>query len=209
MANTSLDQILKKVTMFSSLEENELVALSRISKIYNYKEGETLFVQGDVSDSLMLLIEGVVSVFKHDKKGNEIVIGYFNRYALLAEAATLRHTPLPSSARYQTDGKLIKIDIKAFETLFMSYPNISYAIIQSLLEKVDLLQQNIHLNIASTSKEKILHFYKQNPKLTLDLKQYEIATLLSMTAETFSRNLKKLVEEEKLIKVPTGYKIVS
>ena len=209
MANTSLDQILKKVTMFSSLEENELVALSRISKIYNYKEGETLFVQGDVSDSLMLLIEGVVSVFKHDKKGNEIVIGYFNRYALLAEAATLRHTPLPSSARYQTDGKLIKIDIESFETLFMSYPNISYAIIQSLLEKVDLLQQNIHLNIASTSKEKILHFYKQNPKLTLDLKQYEIATLLSMTAETFSRNLKKLVEEEKLIKVPTGYKIVS
>ena len=209
MANTSLDQILKKVTMFSSLEENELVALSRISQIYNYKEGDILFMQGDVSDSLMLLIEGVVSVFKHDKKGNEIVIGYFNRYALLAEAATLRHTPLPSSARYQTDGKLIKIDIKAFETLFMSYPNISYAIIQSLLEKVDLLQQNIHLNIASTSKEKILHFYKQNPKLTLDLKQYEIATLLSMTAETFSRNLKKLVEEEKLIKVSTGYKIVS
>jgi len=209
MANTSLDQILKKVTMFSSLEENELVALSRISQIYNYKEGDILFMQGDVSDSLMLLIEGVVSVFKHDKKGNEIVIGYFNRYALLAEAATLRHTPLPSSARYQTDGKLIKIDIESFETLFMSYPNISYAIIQSLLEKVDLLQQNIHLNIASTSKEKILHFYKQNPKLTLDLKQYEIATLLSMTAETFSRNLKKLVEEEKLIKVPTGYKIVS
>lgn len=195
--------------MFSSLEENELIALERISKIYEYKEGDTLFVQGDVSDSLMLLIDGVVSVFKHDNKGNEIVIGYFNRYSLLAEAATLRHTPLPSSARYQTDGKLIKIDIEAFETLFMSYPNISYAIIQSLLEKIDLLQQNIHLNIASTSRDKVLQFYKENPKLSLDLKQYEIATLLSMTAETFSRNLKKLVEEDKLIKIPTGYKVVS
>lgn len=195
--------------MFSSLEENELIALEGISQIYEYKEGDTLFVQGDVSDSLMLLIDGVVSVFKHDNKGNEIVIGYFNRYSLLAEAATLRHTPLPSSARYQTDGKLIKIDIEAFETLFMSYPNISYAIIQSLLEKIDLLQQNIHLNIASTSRDKVLQFYKENPKLSLDLKQYEIATLLSMTAETFSRNLKKLVEEEKLIKIPTGYKVVS
>ena len=81
--------------------------------------------------------------------------------------------------------------------------------IQSLLEKVDLLQQNIHLNIASTATEKILQLYKQNPALTLDLKQYEIATLLGMTAETFSRNLRKLVKEEKLMKVRTGYKIVS
>lgn len=209
MTNTSIQNIFKNVTMFSSLEEKELIALERISQIYNYKEDETLFIQGDVSDSLMLLIDGVVSVFKHDNKGNEIVIGYFNRYALLAEAATLRHTPLPSSARFQTDGKLIKIDIKAFETLFMAHPNISYAIIQSLLEKVDLLQQNIHLNIASTSREKVLQFYKENPKLSLDLKQYEIATLLSMTAETFSRNLKKLVEEDKLMKISTGYKVVS
>jgi len=209
MTNTSINHILKKVTMFSSLEENELMALEGISQIYDYKEGDRLFMQGDVSDSLMLLIDGVVSVFKHDDKGNEIVIGYFNRYSLLAEAATLRHTPLPSSAKYQTDGKLIKINIEAFETLFMAHPNISYAIIQSLLEKVDLLQQNIHLNIASTSREKVLQFYKENSKLSLDLKQYEIATLLSMTAETFSRNLKKLVEEKKLIKISTGYKVVS
>ena len=80
--------------MFSSLKEDELRALEKISHIYEYKESATLFLEGDVSDSLMLLIDGVVSIFKHDNKGNEIVIGYFNRYSLLAEAATLRHTPL-------------------------------------------------------------------------------------------------------------------
>ena len=159
MQNKSTPTILKEVTMFSSLGEQELTALGKIAHIHSYEEGAMLFMQGDVSDSLMLLIDGVVSVFKHDDKGNEIVISYFNRYALLAEAATLRHTVLPSSARFQTDGKVIKIDLKTFEELFMSHPNISYAIIQSLLEKVDLLQQNIHLNIASTSTEKIVQFY--------------------------------------------------
>jgi CRP/FNR family transcriptional regulator len=208
MQNKPTSIILKEVAMFSSLQNEELTALAKISHIHVYKEAETLFMQGDVSESIILLIDGVVSIFKHDDKGNEIVISYFNRYALLAEAATLRHTPLPSSARFQTDGKIIKIDLNAFETLFMSHPNISYAIIQSLLEKVDLLQQNIHLNIASTSTEKILQFYSENPKLALDLKQYEIATLLSMTAETFSRNLRKLVKEHKLEKITTGYKVI-
>jgi len=208
MQNKSINTILKEVGMFSSLEEKELKALEKISHISEYKEGATLFLEGEVSDSLMLLIDGVVSIFKHDNKGNEIVIGYFNRYALLAEAATLRHTPLPSSATFQSDGAILKIDIKEFEALFMVNPKISYEIIQSLLKKVDLLQQNIHFNIASTSTEKILHFYRENPTLSLDLKQYEIASILGMVPETFSRNIRKLVKEGKLAKVSTGYKII-
>jgi len=208
MQNKSIDTILKEVGMFSSLKEEELKALEKISHIYEYKEGATLFLEGEVSDSLMILIEGVVSIFKHDNKGNEIVIGYFNRYALLAEAATLRHTPLPSSATFQSDGAILKIDIKEFEALFMVNPKISYEIIQSLLKKVDLLQQNIHFNIASTSTEKILHFYRENPTLSLDLKQYEIASILGMVPETFSRNIRKLVKEGILAKVSTGYRII-
>lgn len=208
MQNKSINTILKEVGMFSSLQEEELKALEEISHINEYKEGMTLFLEGEVSDSLMLLIDGIVSIFKHDKKGNEIIIGYFNRYSLLAEAATLRHTPLPSSATFQSDGAILMINIVAFEKLFITHPNISYEIIQSLLKKVDLLQQNIHFNIASTSTEKILHFYRENPTLSLDLKQYEIASILSMAPETFSRNIRKLVKEGKLIKESIGYKII-
>ncbi len=209
MQNKPIHEILKEVSMFSTLDEVEIQALESISHIYKYQENETLFLEGNVSDSLMLLIDGVVSIFKHDNKGNEIVIGYFKRYALLAEAATLRHTPLPSSARFQTDGAIVKIDINEFEKLFITNPKISYAIIQSLLEKVELLQQNIHFNIASTATEKILQFYEKNPTLSLDLKQYEIASILGMTAETFSRNISKLVKEGKLVKSAVGYKVPS
>lgn len=209
MQNKPIQEILKQVSMFSTLDETEIQALERISHVYKYQENETLFLEGNISDSLMLLIDGVVSIFKHDHKGNEIVIGYFKRYALLAEAATLRHTPLPSSARFQTDGAIVKIDINEFEKLFITNPKISYAIIQSLLEKVELLQQNIHFNIASTATEKILQFYEKNPALSLDLKQYEIASILGMTAETFSRNISKLVKEGKLVKSAVGYKVPS
>ena len=207
MKKLSIYDTLKEVNMFSSLQDEELKSPEKISHVYEYDEGATLFLEGDVSESLMLLTEGVVSIFKHDTKGNEIVIGYFNRYALLAEAATLRHTPLPSTARFQTSGAVIKIDLEAFEKLFMTNAKISYELIQSLLKKVELLQQNIHFNIASTAEEKILHFYTKNSTLSLDLKQYEIASVLGMTAETFSRNAAKLIKEGKLVKVSTGFKI--
>ncbi|CAA6801836.1 MAG: Unknown protein [uncultured Sulfurovum sp.] len=208
MENKSIIDILKKVSMFSSLDESELKSLADISYVVKYKDESNVFLKGDVSSSLMLLIEGIVSIFKHDNKGNEIVIGYFTRYKLLAEAATLRHTPLPSSATFKSDGAILKIDLEKFEELFMSHPRVSHAIIQSLLHKIELLQQNIHFNIASNSSEKILFFYKQNPKLSLDLKQYEIASILGMVPETFSRNVKKLLKEGKLEKINTGYKVI-
>jgi len=206
---SKIGNILKKVAMFSSLEENDLLLLESISKIHDYQDGDRVFLEGEISCHLMLLIDGVVSIFKHDSKGNEIVIGYFTRYSLLAEPSTLRHTPLPSSATFQSDGAIIKIDLQKFEESFITHPQISQAIIQSLLSKIELLQQNIHFNIASTTTEKILHFYEKNPKLSLDLKQYEIASILNMVPETFSRNIKKLLNDGKLTKVSTGYKIVT
>jgi CRP/FNR family transcriptional regulator len=207
MQNKSTITILSKMNMFISLNEQELQLLASISHVSEYKEGANLFFKGDVSTSLMLLIDGIVSVFKHDNKGNEIVIGYFTHYKFLAEAATLRHTELPSSATFKSDGAILKINLAKFEELFMSNPQISYAIIQSLLQKIDLLQQNIHFNIASNSSEKILFFYKQNPKLSLNLKQYEIASILGMVPETFSRNVKRLLNEGKLEKISLGYKV--
>lgn len=206
MKHDTIVDLLQKTNLFSSLDVSELEELSHIARIKNYGQHDTLFTQFEVSQHLMVLTDGVVSIYKHDSKGNEVVIGYFNRYALLAEAATLRKTPLPSSAKFQTDGSVLMIPVERFETFLESHPKLSYAIIQSLLEKIDLLQQNIHLNLATTSKEKVLNFYKQNPKLALDLKQYEIASILGITAETLSRNISKLVKENQLIQTAVGYK---
>lgn len=207
MEKQNITDILKQINLFASLNEKELSELATVSHISHYHQGSIIFTQGEMSKNLMILIDGVVSIYKHDSKGNEIVIGYFNRYALLAEAAVLRKTQLPSSARFQTDGLLLEISLDAFESFLLSHPRLSYEIIQSLLEKIDLLQQNIHFNLAVTSKEKILNFYQKNPKLALDLKQYEIASILSMTPETLSRNIAKLLKEEKLIQASLGYKV--
>ena len=193
--------------MFSSLKDEELQELANISSLQNYTKDESLFFQGDISQNIMILVDGIVSIYKHANKGNEIVISYFNKYSLLAEAATLRKTPLPSSAKFHSDGQILKINIDEFEKVFMENAKISYAIIQSLLQKVELLQQNIHFNIATNSKDKVIEFYKNNTKLSLDLKQYEIASILGITPETLSRNIKTLIKEEVLEKTSIGFKI--
>lgn len=209
MINSSTIDILKKIYLFSYLNDEELQELVEISSIYNYTKGSYLFMKGEMSNDLLVLVDGVVSVFKHDNKGNEIIIGLFNPYSLLAEAAILKGVPFPSTAMFKSDGSVIKIKLEKFNKLFLRNPHVSYEIIQSLLDKIQLLQNNIHMNIASSAKEKILNFYEKNTMLSVELKKYEIASLLGMTAETFSRNIKQLIQEEKIIKTDTGYKLFS
>ncbi len=199
MKNRPVASILKETYLFSFMNDEELERLTKISTIQNFQADSLLFVAGERSKYLYILIEGLVSIYKHDNKGNEIIIGFFKPFSLLAEAAILKRVPFPSTAMFKTEGSIIKIKLDDFESVFLGDPRISYEIIQSLLDKIQLLQQNIHFNIASTAKEKILHFYKKNQSLGKELKKYEIAALLGMTGETLSRNIKQLLKDNKLI----------
>ncbi len=207
--SSSLSDILKQIYLFSFMSEDELEKLTQICSVHHYKKGTHLFMQGETSEHLLILLEGLVSVFKHDEKGNEILIGLFQPFSLLAEPAILKGVPFPSTAMFKTDGAVIKVELGKFRTFFLRDPHISYEIIQSLLDKIQLLQRNIHLNIASSAKEKIIYFYQKNNDIAVTLKNYEIASLLAITPETFSRNVKVLCEEGKLVKTQRGYAISS
>lgn len=190
---------LKEIKIFNSLEESQLEELAQVSEIKSFKQDETLFTKGDISKHVLILTDGIVSIYKHNSKGEEIIIGFFHRYAFLAEAAILKHIPVPSTARFHSDGSIIRIPVEKFEEYLMNCPKLSYGIVLSLLDKVDLLQQNIHFNLASNSKEKVLSFYSKNSKLAGDLKRYEIASILGITPETLSRITKQLLKENKLV----------
>ncbi len=208
MSQNRLVSILKEIYLFSCMDDEELERLTKICSIHHYEKDACLFMKGDRSDHLLILTEGVVSVFKHDNKGNEIIIGLFRPYSMLAEPAILKEIPFPSTAVFKSKGAVIKVKLDRFKEEFLRDPHISYEVIQSLLGKIQLLQHNIHLNIASSAKEKILHFYRQNGTLGSELKNYEIASLLGMTAETFSRNLKQLQSEGRIEKTASGYQPV-
>jgi CRP-like cAMP-binding protein len=209
MKTMSVMEVLNAIDLFATFSDSEKEELAAMARLHRFDKGATLFTKGEISHAVIIVVEGIVSIYKHDSRGNEVPIGYFHRYALVAEAAVLRRSPLPSSAAFKTDGTIMKIALDGFEAFMLKHPGFAFKIIQSLLEKIDLLQQNIHFGLAATSNEKIINFYRRNPKMAGDLKQYEIASVLGMTPETLSRGIKALLREQKLVKKASGYAVVN
>jgi CRP/FNR family transcriptional regulator len=203
--NQELTTILKEISLFQGLEESKLEELASISRVKKYKRENTIFYEGEQSDALIIVAEGTVRICKHNSKGDRINIGVFRPYQLLAEAVTLKQALFPASAYCETDVNIISIDMKAFRKTFLEDSKVSSMIIESLLEKIRIIETNIEINVASTAKEKIISFYKKNQTLNLGLKNYEVASLLGISAETFSRNLKQLEKEKVLYKSESGY----
>ncbi len=199
---------LKDLYLFESLSQAHISRLKGISSIKEYTKGQILFFEGDVPESLHILVDGILKVYKTDPKGNEIVLNRFHPVALIAELANLEHIPFPATAVFETEGKVLTIGYELFEREFLKNPDISFSIIKSLTRKLMALDTVISHNLTMTSTSKVARFIYENENLFLQLKQHRIASILNTTPETMSRVMRKLRECKAIDKPDNKFRVV-
>ena len=182
---------LRHIYLFTSFSDQQLAALDRISKVVRFCKGDILFYEGEKAESLHIIEEGAVTIYKCDPKGNEIVMGKFTSGSMIAEMPCFEHGLFPASARCESEATIIKIDYGAFEKLFLRDPDVSMSILKSMAMKIKHLEFTISQNLAMDATEKTARFIYDNPEQFISLKKKEIANHLNMTPETLSRVVKK------------------
>ena len=189
---------------FSFLKNEDLVRLKEISIKKYYNKEEILFYKGDSPKFLHLLIKGVVKLYTHDHKDNEIIIHNLMAPSFIAEIANYEGTNFPANCAFETKAEVLLIDYEKFKAEFLLKPEISIFFIKSLTRKIKALESFISYNISSNSNEKIAKFLYDNESILINLKQVKIAQILNITPETFSRKVSKL-KKDKIIQNEKGY----
>lgn len=195
---------LEEFWFFSSLTEKELKELQNITIKKEYKKGEILFYAKDEPRFLHLLASGVVKLYKHDFKENEVVLHHLYAPNLIAEIANFEESPYPASCAFESDSVIYLIDYKRFKELFLSKSEISMVFIKSLTKKIKALESFINYSITADSYTKIAKFLYENEEILKNIKQVKIASLLNIAPETLSRNITKL-KKEKIIEKNEGF----
>ena len=197
---------LRKIYFFEKLDEKELKLLSTFSTKKTFSKGEIVFYEKDTPKSLILLVEGVLKVYKTDLKNNEIVMHRFKPTTLIAEMVVFEGVSYPASASFDTDGTIIEIDFAKFKKEFFSNPEVALNFFRSLSRKIKHLEDVIALNIVLDSTARIAKFICENEE-ALGMKHSQLAQYLHMTPETLSRMFKKLVTLGLVEKSSKGYVI--
>jgi CRP/FNR family transcriptional regulator len=198
---------IKEIPIFSKMSDENIKELKKISYFKSYSANEIVFYEGDDPGTLYILTEGVLRLYKTDAKGNEIYIHQFVPTGLIGELACFENMNYPATARFITNGQILKIDYQKLEKDFFQNPDVCMEIIKSLTKKVKILSNVIHKEMILTSEAKVAKFIVEHSKLFDSLKNTQIASILNITPETLSRILTKL-KKGNLISVEKNHKII-
>lgn len=198
---------LRSLPLFKSLDDETFAKLGAIAIRRSFKAGEILFFEGDDPDRLIILTRGVLKLYKTTSGHKEVVLHRFNPVSMIAEAAVLHRVPYPASALFETDGEALLIDYRKFETLFLNDPQLARMLILSLSEKIRALESLIERTLVMDASERVYNLIAKSPELLKKMRHYEVANIMNLTPETFSRTLKKLQHEGKIVRDGALWKV--
>lgn len=185
---------LQDIPMFSTLGKEQLKELQDAIHVSRYEKGSILFYEGDQSSCMYILLKGEVKLYKTSPKGSQLQINRLNAPSLIAEYACFESDPFPESCEFLTNGKIGLLRFDKLST-YLKQEAFSVELIKSLTSRTMSLFSLIHKESILTSDAKVADFIIRQLSLLNRLKRNEVASILNLTPETFSRMLTKLKKE--------------
>jgi len=199
---------LEDIPMFSALSPSHIKELYNQTHIKHFTKDSIVFYEGDESTYLHILLEGSIKLYKTTPKGTQIQINRLTAPEFIGEYACFEQQPFPATCEFVTDGV---IGLLPFDMVYkhLSNPNFSLEIIKSLTGKVGLLSALVHKETVLSSEAKVADLMTQKLSLFHRLKNNELASILNLTPETFSRIMTKFKKEGIIIVESQTVKILN
>jgi len=193
---------IQDIPMFSDLDKKFHKELQDSIYIKKFTKNSIVFYEGDESDYLYILLDGTVQLFKTSPKGSQVQIKRMKAPNVIGEYACFEKQPFPASCEFITDGVM---GLLHFDKVYQYLDNkeFSLGLIRSLTSKVMVLSALVHKETILSSEAKVADLMLEKISTFNRLRNNEIAGILNLTPETFSRVITKF-KKESIIHVVDG-----
>lgn len=190
----NLHNIIKEISLFRNLNEDQITFISSISTIEKYPIKSILYYESDVSNNFQFLINGLIKVYKVDKFGNEIFLYHIYENSMISELSSLDDSEIYcfSNAEFMEDSIILNVNFERLQKHFLSKNILISELIEILLEKTHQLQYIVNRELVFDATAKVAFMLKQELHVFNKLKRQEVSFMLHIQPETLSRVLKKL-----------------
>lgn len=190
--------------VFPSFEKKLRDELQEKSEIKYFKSGEQLMRTGQYFRSTMLIVEGLVKVYREDDQGNEFFMYYLQpgQACALSMVCATKSEASQLMAKAVRDTTVIAVPLQFMDTWMAEYKTWYQFVLETYRSRFEELLVTID-HVAFRAMDERLVFYLKRHKDTLktnliEVSHQEIADELNSSREVISRLLKKLEQMGKV-----------
>ncbi len=127
--------VLRKISLFRSLNDDEFESLAKSSSTQTFVQGETLIRQGDAGDSMYVLLEGLLEVFRTGEGNKETRVAQIQTGRFFGEMSLLTGEPRSATIRAALNSIVLTIQKSAMVSLLENRPGLVDHLSRSLAER--------------------------------------------------------------------------
>jgi CRP/FNR family transcriptional regulator, anaerobic regulatory protein len=189
---------------FPTFEPALVEAIESGATIRQVPAGTELMRRGQFIRSTMLLLDGLIKVFRTDDEGNEFFMYYITpgQGCALSMTCAIGQETSTISAKTVQDSELVMVPIDKMDEWMGRYRSWYHFVVQTYRLRFDELLQTLDSIAFRNLDERIEFYLKRHQKTlgsnTIPVTHQEIAQELNSSREVVSRLLKKLAERGKV-----------
>lgn len=205
-------QNLKKVYIFSDLDDEELEQLARIVKVKTFNKGDIIFFDTEPYLGFYITVTGLVKIYKISKDGKEHILHLISPFNTFAEVPLFENFDemFEDSFRYpansmaiEDETRVILVPARQFRELLENNGRICIKMVSGFAKRLRHLNHHIEeLTLKDVTKRVAGYILTEQKKtegreeISLNISKNDLAAYLGTIPETLSRTLKKLQDEE-------------
>lgn len=186
--------LIKKLSLFKSINDEQIEDIREISSITEYPKGSILYYENDSYNKIFFLISGVLKVYKIDKFENEIFLYHIHKSSLISELTSLEENSIYcySNSEFMEDSIVLEVDFAEFKKRFLSKNMLNDEFINEILLKTHQLHCVVNRELVFDATAKVAYMLSDDLEMFNSIKRQDVSFMLHIQPETLSRVLNKL-----------------
>ncbi|MBK0368461.1 Crp/Fnr family transcriptional regulator [Flavobacterium agrisoli] len=190
--------IVRQLSSLKALNKDEIIQLANTKKTFTVKKGDTLFEEGDLTNGVFCVKDGMGKLSKLSANGKDQIVKLVKSGELLGQRSMISQEPANLTAKALSDMEVCYIPKKEMLHFFNNNNQFSMNLMQAVCEdlkesdndKVDFAQKTVKERLAQTL------LYLQNTfgieadkSLKIQLSRDELASIIGTATESCIRLL--------------------
>jgi len=195
--------LLRQVSLFEGLSEDELRALGEVAITRQYPKGNVILLAEEEGDTMYVILRGKVKIALISEDGREIILEIFQEHDFFGEMALLDSEPRSATVIAMEETELLMLRRPEFLDLIRRIPEIATKLLSEMTSRLRRADRKIEslalLNVTGRIAGTLLQLAEQNGESTKEgtivrnrPTHQELANMSGTTRETVTRVLKRL-----------------